>query len=232
MATPPTHDVRAELVAFLDQDETRLGEVYRLTERGLNALQIAQELGVASSGFVGNYRASADAILDGAIMKSGSMAEQTAARIRTLLRSQNFSEPTRAYLDELRETLERAAGHNAKPTKSPNRGLATAAVSADLRSAVDDALRERGEQLIDRIKNQAGLDADDYYRLISARRPLDQLVDLIDRQTPSATSLALFQQKHQASTIEQAVIDWSADLPLTSSLVESARGRVQYWMHE
>lgn len=230
MATPPTADIRAELVAFLEQDKTRLGEVYRLTERGLNALQIAETLGVASSGFVGNYRASAGAILDGVVMKSVSMAEQTATRIRTLLKSQNFSEPTRAYLDLLREELERAAGHNAKATKVSGKGAASA--GGDLRTAVDDALRERGGQLIDQIKKKAGLDADDYYRLISARRPLDQLVDLIDRQTSSATSLALFQQKRHDLTIEQAVIDWSSDLPLTSALVESARGRVQYWMQE
>jgi hypothetical protein len=158
------------------------------------------------------------------------MADQTAARVRTLLKSQNFSEPTRAYLDMLREELERAAGHNAKATKASDKG--TASAGGDLRTAVDDALRERGEHLIDQIKKKAGLDADDYYRLISARRPLDQLVDLIDRQTPSATSLALFQQKRHDLTIEQAVIDWSSDLPLTSALVESARGRVQYWMHE
>lgn len=231
MVAPPTADVRAELISFLEQDKTRLGEVYRLNKRGLNALQIAEELGVASSGFVGNYRASAEAILDGVIMKSGSMAEQTAARVRTLLKSQDFSEGTRAYLHALHDDLVSTAGIAPKPMKP---GILSAAPSGagNLRAAVDGMLRERAEQLIDRIKKQTQLDADDYYRVISAQRPLDQLVDLIDRQTPSATSLALFQQKRHELTIEQAVINWSVELPLTSALVESARGRVQYWMHE
>jgi len=30
-------------------------------------------------------------------------------------------------------------------------------------------------------------------------------------------------------SIEQAVLDWASDLPLTSDLVEGARGRLAYW---
>ncbi len=228
----PSSEQRAELVAFLDQDKTRLGEVFRLTGQGLNHQQIAAELGLANSGFVSNYRSSARALLDGEAMKSPSMAEQTAARVRTLLKSQTFTEDTRSYLLALMDELETAAGNVSKIVKPPSGAKTIGLAGVDLRSAVDDVLRTRAEELIDRIKEHAALDADDYYRLVTARRPLDQLVDLIDRQTPSATSLALFQQKHHELTIEQALIDWSADLPLTSSLVESARGRVQYWLHE
>lgn len=232
MTAAPTAEVRAEIVAFLNDDKTRLGEVFRLTERGLNHHQIAAELGQANTGFVSNYRSSAQALVEGKVMNSPSMAEQTAARIRTLLKSQTFTEDTRSYLHALHEELEAAAGSAPKIAKSPSQVATARVASTDLRAETDEALRGRAKKLVDRIKKDVSLDADDYYRLVSARRPLDQLVDLIDRQTPSATSLALFQQKLHELTIEQAAIDWSADLPLTSSLVESARGRVQYWLHE
>jgi hypothetical protein len=232
MAKPPSPDARAELVAFLDQEKTRLGEVYRLTERGFDQHQIAAQLGVKTSGFVSNYRTLASTLLDGAIPGALTMVPEAAARIRTILKSQSFSEETRAYLRGLHDDLETAVGNAPKAAKAGKTSASAPVGAGNLRTAVDDALRQRAEQLIDRIMKQAGLDADDYYRLISAGRPLDQLVDLIDRQTSSATSLALFQQRRHELTIEQAAIDWSLDLPLASSLVESARGRVQYWMHE
>jgi FAD synthase len=57
--------VRAELVQMLEADGTRLGEVYRLTQRGLDGPAIAAELGVPTANFVVNNRTIARANLDG-----------------------------------------------------------------------------------------------------------------------------------------------------------------------
>ena len=61
----PTDDVRAELVALLEADEFRLGQVYRGLQRGLDAAAIAEELGVGTSNFVWNNERFAKTLLDG-----------------------------------------------------------------------------------------------------------------------------------------------------------------------
>jgi hypothetical protein len=48
----PSDDVRAELVALLEADESRLGEVYRALQRGLTPREIAAELEIATPNFV------------------------------------------------------------------------------------------------------------------------------------------------------------------------------------
>jgi hypothetical protein len=233
MLHKPDPEVRAEIIAFLQEDQTRLGQVYRLTEQGLDPNAIASALGVSTSGFVANYRSHALALHSGVAPTSSTLAVQTAARIRTLLKSQNFSEPTRLYLQDLHDALASAPGPapSRGPKPLPSVPLDTTG-SENLRDAVDQVLRLRTTKLIEQIKAQVGLDADDYFRIVSAPRALDQLVDLIDRQVPSGTSLALFQKRQFELSIEQETVNWSADLPLTSSLVESARGRLQYWMNE
>ena len=50
----PTPEAHAEIIDFIRDDQSRLGEVFRGLERGLNADEIASELGVATSGFVWN----------------------------------------------------------------------------------------------------------------------------------------------------------------------------------
>jgi hypothetical protein len=46
-----TAETRAEIIEFINTDQSRLGEVFRGVERGLSADEIAAELGVATSGF-------------------------------------------------------------------------------------------------------------------------------------------------------------------------------------
>jgi DNA-binding NarL/FixJ family response regulator len=50
----PSDDVRAELIALLEADQSRLGQVYRLVQQGLDAYAIAEQLDVASTSFVWN----------------------------------------------------------------------------------------------------------------------------------------------------------------------------------
>ena len=53
-AIRPSPEVRAEIVEFLRNDQSRVGEVFRGRERGLSADAIAAELDVATSG--GSFR--------------------------------------------------------------------------------------------------------------------------------------------------------------------------------
>jgi hypothetical protein len=102
----PSADVRQELVALLEADGSRLGEVYRAQQRALSAAQIAEELGVASRGFVYNYSAMAKALLDGEVPSSPSFALQAARRFRAILKSRRLSPDTRLYLTDKLGELE------------------------------------------------------------------------------------------------------------------------------
>jgi len=83
--------------------------------------------------------------------------------------------------------------------------------------------------LIQRIRTEASLDADDYYRAFSAAFALDEVSRLIVVEATSRTTLALHAAVRLDLSIERAVLDWASDLPLTSDLVKSARSRLEYW---
>ncbi len=101
-------DVRGEISRHLaEKDATRLGDVYRLRERGLNPAEIASELGVATVGFAYSYGQQIDALLDGVLpQKSAHIARQTAARTRTLMKAKQWSPAARAWLEELESQLD------------------------------------------------------------------------------------------------------------------------------
>ncbi len=233
----PSPDVRVELASLIEADRSRLGDVYRLTERGLTPPQIAQELGVDSSGFVSNYRSIARALLDGSMPSGPSMAKQIASSIRALSRGQSISSAARAYLDQLQSELETAAGvkprwtvrGRATPT-SPAQALTQTKDS--LREQVDGELRARAAQLIEMIRDGVELEADDYHRIVAARSALDALVRLVQVQATGRTTKALHQAGRLDLSLEAAVLQWAEDLPLTIDLVESARGRLDYWRSE
>lgn len=46
---------RAEIERYLAEDPTRLGDVYRGLQQELDADEIAEDLGVSTSGFVWNH---------------------------------------------------------------------------------------------------------------------------------------------------------------------------------
>jgi hypothetical protein len=90
-------EVRAELVAILDSDQTRLGQVYSLQQRRLDAAAIAAQLGVATSHFAWTNR-TARALLDGNL-PSPSVAPAAARRFRSILTLPALSAAARSYLE-------------------------------------------------------------------------------------------------------------------------------------
>jgi hypothetical protein len=105
----PDTEVRAELEVVLEADESRLGQVYRASQRGLDARAIAAELGVETSGFVWNYERIAKALLDGNLPSAPSVALIAAQRYRSILKFARLSPAARAYLETNLRELERRA---------------------------------------------------------------------------------------------------------------------------
>ena len=71
-----------EVEKVLSQDETRLGDVWKHLRKGLNANEITKELDVGTAGFVYNYRRYIEAIEEGKVPSSPSMAGQCASALR------------------------------------------------------------------------------------------------------------------------------------------------------
>ena len=105
----PSAEIRAELVSLLEADDSRLGEVYRGLQRGLDASAIADELGVGTSNFVWNQDRIAKALLDGDLPRAPTVALGTARKFRAILRSERLSSGARAYLEANLRELERRA---------------------------------------------------------------------------------------------------------------------------
>jgi hypothetical protein len=105
----PNADIRAELVSLLEADESRLGEVYRGLQRGLDAAAIAEERGVESSNFVWSQDRIVKALLDGNLPVAPTVALRTARKFRAILRTARLSSGARAYLETNLLELERRA---------------------------------------------------------------------------------------------------------------------------
>ena len=233
MAQPPSNDVRAELSAAIAQDRKVLGEVYPLLDRGLSDQEIARELGRNTPGFVSNNRTHVRAILDGVIPRGPTMAGQTAGAVRRVASTPGLSAGARSHLDAVLEELASAAAVQAprqqRPVPSaPQPGL-SATRGTNLRSQVDETVRTRTHDLTQQIRIEASVDADDYYRACSAAFALDEVERLVVVEKTSRTTRALHAAERLDLSIEQAVLDWASDLPLTSDLVKSARSRLEYW---
>ncbi|QHK21472.1 hypothetical protein GU243_19190 [Pseudarthrobacter psychrotolerans] len=91
LAADPTPDSslpvtpREELGALLRADTTRLGDVFRGLEDNKSANDIANDLNVSTSGFVGNYKAKIEALLDG-VVPGPSYLSATGAAARSFLK--------------------------------------------------------------------------------------------------------------------------------------------------
>lgn len=109
----PSDEVRAELVALLQVDTSRLGQVYQGLQRGLDANAIAEELEVGSSNFVWNYDRLARALLDGNLPVAPTVALGAARKFRSILRSSHLSTAARSYLETNLQELERRANDEA-----------------------------------------------------------------------------------------------------------------------
>jgi hypothetical protein len=105
----PTHEVRAELRALLAADDTRLGQVYNCLEQGLGASAIAEQLGVATIGFVWNQTRTIKVLLDNDLPTAPTVAFTAARTFRSLLRRKSVSARARSYLENTLDELERRA---------------------------------------------------------------------------------------------------------------------------
>jgi len=233
LALPPSEDVRSELRAAIAKDRKVLGEVFPLLNRGLSDQEIARKLGRNTPGFVSNNRTHVRAILDGAIPRGATMAGQTAGAVRRVALTHGLSAAACNHLHAVNDELERAAGAQAprqqRPRPSATEPRPLEPGGTNLRSRVDATVRNRTDELIQRIRIEASVGADDYYRACSAAFALDEVVRLVVDQSTSRTTKALHATERLDLSIEQAVLDWANDLPLTADLVKSARGRLAYW---
>lgn len=71
--------VRSELEGIFQRDQSKVGEVYRLTRQGLTPPQIAEAMGRKTSGYVANDRAVTRAVLDGHLPGGSQYCRQTAS---------------------------------------------------------------------------------------------------------------------------------------------------------
>ncbi|RZI96226.1 MAG: GIY-YIG nuclease family protein [Microbacterium sp.] len=77
---------RAEIEDLLRDHEGRLGDVFRLSEQGLEPDQIAEALDVATSNFVYTYRYQSQAALDGKPTAGSVMRRQAVGALNTLIK--------------------------------------------------------------------------------------------------------------------------------------------------
>lgn len=106
-AIRPSDDVQAEIVRFLEQDDSRLGQVYRLLEKGLSSQEIADELDVATSGFVWGAARQVRALLEGDLPTAPTVARRNARKFRSVQKSGVWSQAAVHYLEHQTQELER-----------------------------------------------------------------------------------------------------------------------------
>jgi hypothetical protein len=111
--TRPSEDVRAELAAFIEGDQSRLGQVFRGLQSGQDAYAIARELDVTSTSFVWNYDRLVRAVLDADLPTAPTVALAAARKFRSILRSPHLSPAARSYLESNLPELERRAENDA-----------------------------------------------------------------------------------------------------------------------
>ena len=226
--TQPSSDVRRELESVLERDETRVGQVYRLTNKGLTPPQIASELGVSTSGFVSNARSMARGLLEGHVPSGPSAAQQVLSFVQRVAGDRSMSEQARTYLAEQIEILGRAAMKQTPPMVRDATKNRHQPAESSLRRQVEDAVRRRMRELVERIKTETELDAFDYRAVVSSDRPLDAVVRLIRWRGDEGTFGELMERGRRDLTLDSAVVAWAEDLPLTTDLVEEAAARIDW----
>lgn len=227
---PPSEAVRREFERYLTNDQSRVGEVFRLSRRGLNPHQIADELDVSTSGFVSNYRTKARTLLEGSLPNGPTMAQEVLRFVRKVHSSKGLSAEASAYLEELEAVLGSFVHGDGEGQRKRTVRTATAqpAPSSSLRNQVDEELRRRTKALVERIQSETDVEALDYRSLVASDRPLDAVVRVIRWRGDDGTFDDLLRLGRRDLTLEQAVVSWSEDLPLTADLVDEAAARIDW----
>jgi hypothetical protein len=222
----PSHAVRQELEAVLRADESLLGEVFRRPQ--FTGREIMEELGKNTPGFVANYRAMIATIVEGDVVRARPYAGQARGAIRSLLRRRDLSDAAVGYLEMLLTELPAGEG-KARSRKSQTEAPAVQSTSAaSLRDAVENELVKRVSALADELRDQ-GVDADEYWTIATSGHPLDRLDELVLKEPRCRTFDALAAIGRLDLTMEAKLVIWAADLPFRSTLVDHARGRVDYY---
>ncbi len=84
--------IRAEIEEALESDTSVLGEVYRGVRNGLSDEELRVQRGAENPNFVWNYKRTIRALVEGDLPSAPSVASQTAARLRKLLKTVQFSQ--------------------------------------------------------------------------------------------------------------------------------------------
>jgi hypothetical protein len=225
--TRPADDVRAELEGLLAEDGTRLGDVFRGTQRGLDARAIADELGVPTPNFVVNQRTIMRAMLDGQLPSGNAIETQVAGAIRTKLKLPTLSQAARAHLTAVLAELD--SRRSAVPVRLTRPAPAPRVPAGSLRQATDAVVRDRLIVLVGQVENDAGFSADDYRSALAAAFALDGVASLVLRNKPCATSETLLRAGASQLTLEHAVLDWASDLPISAELIGYSSERLKFW---
>ena len=107
---------REEVESALSEDETRLGEVWRLDRQGLKPKEIAEKLGVDTWEFVYNQRRNIKAIVEGILPDSPTPAGQCGSTLRGFIKEHraSFSNATISLLQDRADECARRANDPAK----------------------------------------------------------------------------------------------------------------------
>ena len=97
-------DRRSEVSALLDADETTAGDVWRRLKAGKTQQQIAEEDGI-TVGPVYSFINLHNALLDGTVSASPTVARGVAGRVRKWLKTKPLSEQLRQALEEQEQLL-------------------------------------------------------------------------------------------------------------------------------
>lgn len=81
-----TRTPREELAEFISLQEGRIGDVFNLTQEGLDARAIADRLNVETQGFVYQYQAHIDAALDGKVPTGPTMLKAVVSALNGLVK--------------------------------------------------------------------------------------------------------------------------------------------------
>jgi len=95
---PPSALVQAELIAYLEIDESLYGTIYRKKRDGVSNEEIQKAQGAAHPNFIWNYQRYTRALLEGDIPNGVSLINEAAVLFRKLLKVDTFSEGTKSYL--------------------------------------------------------------------------------------------------------------------------------------
>lgn len=113
MALTPSPIVRDEIRRALQINDGNLGLVFGLFERGVTSpSEIVTEGGIANTGYASNLMRYIRTILDGEIPNSPSRAAAAGRTIGGLIRTFEFSEESRLYLQDLRSELDEYANNS------------------------------------------------------------------------------------------------------------------------